>query len=157
VTKKTGKLVATHLYIAQNNGITISPSLVTNQMSGAAIQGLSRAMWEQPSWNADRITSLDWVSYPILRFIDAPKVTLINVHPSQYVTVIPGDLTADVSAGNTNAFNEGWALSGSGEPPSTAVGSAVANAFFDATGVRIRQAPMRPDVVRSVLQAAGIS
>jgi CO/xanthine dehydrogenase Mo-binding subunit len=157
VTKKTGKILVKHLYIAQNNGITISPSLVTNQMSGAAIQGLSRAMWEQPSWNSERITSLDWVSYPILRFIEAPKVTLVNVHPSQYVTVIPGDLAADVSVGNTNAFNEGWLLSGSGEPPSTAVGSAVANAFFDATGVRVRQAPMRPEVVRGALKAAGVS
>ena len=59
-------------------------------MSGAAIQGLSRAMWEMPTWNKDRVTSLDWVSYPILRFVDSPKVTLINVHPSEYVTVTPG-------------------------------------------------------------------
>ncbi|HUZ85049.1 MAG TPA: molybdopterin cofactor-binding domain-containing protein, partial [Gaiellales bacterium] len=87
VNVKTGKLVATHLYIAQNNGITIGPQLVTNQMSGAAIQGLSRAMWEAASWNTERVTSLDWVSYPILRFADTPKVTLVNVHPGQYVTV----------------------------------------------------------------------
>jgi len=159
---KTGKLVATHLYIAQNNGITIGPQLVTNQMSGAAIQGLSRAMWEAASWNTERVTSLDWVSYPILRFADTPKVTLVNVHPGQYVTVTPGDFTtasspgADVSAGNTAAFAEGWNLSGSGEPPSAAVGSAVANAFFDATGARIRQAPMRPATVRDALKAAGV-
>ena len=162
VNVKTGKLVATHLYIAQNNGITIGPQLVTNQMSGAAIQGLSRAMWEAASWNTERVTSLDWVSYPILRFADTPKVTLVNVHPGQYVTVVPGDFTtstnpgADVSAGNTEAFNEGWNLSGSGEPPSAAVGSAVANAFFDATGARIRQAPMRPATVRDALKAAGV-
>jgi len=157
VNKKTGKMVAKHVFIAQNNGITMSPSLVTNQMSGALIQGLSRAMWEAPSWNAERVTSLDWVTYPILRFIDAPKVTLINVHPSQYVTVIPGDMTADVSAGNTNAFNEGWLLTGSGEPPTAAISSAMANAFFDATGVRVRQSPMRPPVIRGVLQAAGVA
>jgi CO/xanthine dehydrogenase Mo-binding subunit len=162
VNVKTGKLVATHLYIAQNNGITIGPQLVTNQMSGAAIQGLSRAMWEAISWNTERLTSLDWVSYPILRFADTPKVTLVNVHPGQYVTVTPGDFTtatnpgADVSAGNTEAFNEGWNLSGSGEPPSAAVGSAVANAFFDATGARIREAPMRPATVRGALKAAGV-
>ena len=94
VTKSTGKILVKHLYISQNNGITISPSLVTNQMSGAAIQGLSRAMWEMPTWNKDRVTSLDWVSYPILRFVESPKVTLVNVHPSEYVTVTPGDMTA---------------------------------------------------------------
>ena len=58
--------------------------------------------------------------------------------------------------GNTEAFNEGWVLTGSGEPPSAAVGSAVANAFFDATGARIRQAPMRPATVLGALKAAGV-
>ena len=86
---KTGKILVKHLYIAQNNGITAGPQLVANQMSGAAIQGLSRVMWEQPTWSTERVTSLDWVSYPILRFADAPKVTLVNVHPGEYVTVNP--------------------------------------------------------------------
>jgi CO/xanthine dehydrogenase Mo-binding subunit len=153
----TGKMVAKHVTVAQNNGITMSPSLVTNQMSGALIQGLSRAMWEQPTWNTERITSLDWVSYPILRFVDAPTLTLINVHPGQYVTVIPGDMSANVQAGNTAAFNEGWLTSGSGEPPTSAIAAGMANAFFDATGVRIRQSPMRPETTRGVLRNAGIS
>jgi CO/xanthine dehydrogenase Mo-binding subunit len=79
------------------------------------------------------------------------------VHPGEYVTVVPGSLTTDVSKGNTAAFNAGWNLSGSGEPPTAAVGSAVANAFFDATGVRIRQAPMSPTHVRAALKAAGVA
>ena len=163
VNMKTGKLVAKHLYIAQNNGITIGPQLVTNQMSGAATQGLSRAMWEEPTWNTERVTSLDWVTYPILRFADHPAVTLVNAHPSQYVTVVPGDFTtatnpgADVSAGNTNAFNQGQLLTGSGEPPEAAIGSAVANAFFDATGARVRQTPMRPATTLAAIKAAGVS
>jgi len=156
VNLQTGKMVAKHVYVAQNNGITMSPSLVTNQMSGALIQGLSRAMWEQPTWNTERITSLDWVSYPILRFADTPTLTLINVHPGQYVTVIPGDMTANVQAGNTAAFNEGWLTSGSGEPPTSAIAGAMANGFFDATGVRIRQSPMRPETTRQVLKDAGV-
>ena len=157
VSKKTGKIVAKHLTIAQNNGITVNLEGVGNQMSGAAIQGLSRAMWEEASWSADRVTSLDWVTYPILRFKDTPTVTLINVHPGQYTVIVPGATTGDVSAGNTAAFNEGWLATGSGEPPGVAVGSAVANGFFDATGVRIRQAPMRPPVVRDALRAAGVA
>ncbi len=60
-------------------------------MSGALIQGLSRALYEQPTWNKERITSLDWVTYPILRFKDSPKVTLVNVHPGKYTIVVPGD------------------------------------------------------------------
>ena len=86
-------------------------------------------------------------------------MTLVNVHPGEYVTVNPdlanGGLTTDVSKGNTNAFANGWTLTGSGEPPTAAIGSAVANAFFDATGVRIRIAPMNPANVRATLKAAG--
>jgi len=162
VNMKTGKFVATHVTSAQNNGITIGPQLVANQNSGALIQGLSRCMVEEANWNTERVTSLDWVSYPILRFQDHPAVTIVNAHPGQYVTVIPGDFTTstnagtDVTAGNTAAFNEGWTLTGSGEPPEAAIGSAMANAFFDATGVRIRQTPMNPEAVRGVLKAAGV-
>jgi CO/xanthine dehydrogenase Mo-binding subunit len=157
VDKKTGKIVAKHVWVAQNNGITVSVDGVANQMSGALIQGLSRALYEQPQWNKERVTSLDWVTYPILRFADSPTVTMINVHPGKYTTVVPGDTAVEVKAGNTAAFNNGWLLSGSGEPPTVGIGSAVANAFFDATGVRIRQAPMNPATVRGTLQNAGVS
>jgi CO/xanthine dehydrogenase Mo-binding subunit len=155
VDKKTGKIVVKHAYVAQNNGITVSLDGVANQMSGALIQGLSRALYEAPTWNKERITSLDWVTYPILRFKDSPKVTLINVHPGKYTTVTPGDFSIDVRSGNTAAIANGWLLTGSGEPPTVGIGSAVANAFFDATGVRIRQAPMNPATVRQVLKDAG--
>jgi CO/xanthine dehydrogenase Mo-binding subunit len=155
VDKKTGKIVVKHAYVAQNNGITVNVDGVANQMSGALIQGLSRALYEAPTWNKERVTSLDWVTYPILRFKDAPKVTLVNVHPGKYTTVVPGDFAVDVRSGNTAAFNNGWLLSGSGEPPTVGIGSAVANAFFDATGVRIRQSPMNPATVRQVLKDAG--
>jgi len=157
VDKKAGKIVVKHAYVAQNNGITISLDGVVNQMSGALIQGLSRALYEQPQWNKERVTTLDWVTYPILRFKDSPKVTLVNVHPGHYTVTKPGDTSQDVQAGNTEAFKQGWLLSGSGEPPSVGIGSAVANAFFDATGVRIRQAPMNPATVRQVLKDAGIA
>jgi len=155
VTKSTGKIVVKHAYVAQNNGITVSVDGVVNQMSGALIQGLSRALYEQPQWNKERVTSLDWVTYPILRFKDSPKVTLGNTHPTGTTQVTPGDFSVQVKAANTAAFNAGWNLSGSGEPPTVGIGSAVANAFFDATGVRIRQAPMNPATVRQVLKDAG--
>ena len=84
-------------------------------------------------------------------------MTLVNVHPGNYTTITPGDHDPGREAGNTTAFNNGWMLSGSGEPPTSAIGSAVANAFFDATGARIRQAPMSPATARGVLKAAGIA
>jgi CO/xanthine dehydrogenase Mo-binding subunit len=162
VNMQTGKILAKHLYVAQNNGITIGPQLVGNQMSGSSIMGLSRAMVEEARWSNERVTSLDWVTYPILRFADHPAVTIVNAHPGQYVTVIPGDFTTatnpgnDVSAGNTAAFAEGWTLTGSGEPPISAISGAVANAFFDATGARIRETPMNPANTRGALKAAGL-
>jgi nicotinate dehydrogenase subunit B len=155
VNMKSGKIVAKHLYISQNNGVSISPGLISNQMSGAAIMGLSRAMHEQITFTKERVTSTDWVTYPLLRFKESPSVTLINVHPGKYTIVRPGDTTVEVREGNARAFAQGWALSGSGEPTGAAVGSAVANAFFDATGVRIRQAPMSPATIRQVLKDAG--
>jgi prepilin-type N-terminal cleavage/methylation domain-containing protein len=157
VDKKSGKIVATHSTVSQNNGITVSVDGVANQMSGALIQGLSRALYEAPTWNKERITSLDWVTYPILRFKDSPRVTLVNSHPGKHTVVTPGDFSVDVREGNTRAFNQGWNLSGSGEPPTVGIGASVANAFFDATGVRIRQAPMNPTHVRAALKDAGIS
>ena len=118
-------------------------------------------MLEQTQFTKERITSVDWVTYPILRFADAPHVTLVNVHPSEYVTVNPdysaGAADINVTKGNANAFNQGWALSGSGEPPTAAIAGAMANAFFDATGVRIRQSPMNTVNCRNALRAAGVS
>jgi nicotinate dehydrogenase subunit B len=158
----TGKISVLHLTVAQNNGITVSVQGVGNQMMGSAIMGVSRCMVEEATWNTERLTTVDWVTYPILRFADAPSITLINVHPGQYTVVVPGDMQTatnagtSVSIGNTNAYNQGWVATGSGEPPLSACGSAIANAFFNATGARIRYAPMTPATARGALKAAGV-
>jgi CO/xanthine dehydrogenase Mo-binding subunit len=156
VSLKSGKIVAKHLYIAHTNGVSMNPDLVANQAEGAAIQGLSRALYERLSFTKDRITSIDWVTYPILRIKDAPSITVGIVNPDGYVVNVPGGGTS-VAAGNTSAFNANWATTGAGEPPTAPIGAAVANAFFDATGTRIREAPMDPDRVRATLKAAGVA
>jgi CO/xanthine dehydrogenase Mo-binding subunit len=155
VNKKTGKILVKHVTAAENNGITVGPDLVANQTVGALIQGLSRALHEAPRWNAERVTSIDWVTYPILRFADAPKITVVRSQPGKYTVVPHGGGDVDLREGNTRANNNGWLLTGVGEPGSAGIGAAVANAFFDATGVRVRQAPMTTAVVRGVLQNAG--
>ena len=133
VDKKTGKIQPIQMYVAQDAGLTINPGLVENQMMGATIFGASRALFEEVVFNKSRVTSLDWVSYPIMRFRYAPKVATVVVQRT--------DLQS----------------TGSGEPPNEAVGAAIANAFFDATGVRIREAPMTAARVRAVLAAAGVA
>ena len=103
------------------------------------MQGLSRALYEQVDFDRKGVTSLDWVSYPMIRFKDAPK---IHIH---------GLTRTDVP----DPAGPGSRTTGSGEPALSPVPAAVANAFFDATGVRLREAPMTPSRVRGALKAAG--
>ena len=144
VNKKTGKITATHLYGAQDTGLSVYLGGVENQAVGSMTQGLSRALYEALAFNKSNVTSLDWVTYPILRFKDSPPVTFSVVQR----TDIPAD------DGGTVAAN-GALATGSGEPPTAPIAAAVANAFFDATGVRIRQAPLTAARVRATLKAAG--
>jgi CO/xanthine dehydrogenase Mo-binding subunit len=131
VNVKSGKIVAKHMYASQVAGLTVAPSLVENQMSGALIMGVSRALHEAVAFDQGRVTSLDWVTYPLLRIKDSPKVTTVPVQ------------RLDLQA------------TGSGEPPTAASAAAIANAFFDATGVRLHKSPMTADSVRAELAAAG--
>jgi CO/xanthine dehydrogenase Mo-binding subunit len=129
VNKKTGKIVAKHLYAGLDVGLAVNPALVQNQMEGSLIQGVSRALLEEVKFTKTRITSNDWSTYPILRFKEAPAVTTTVVQRLDQPS------------------------SGAGEPALAPVAAAIANAFFDATGKRIRIAPMTPGRVRAALAA----
>jgi CO/xanthine dehydrogenase Mo-binding subunit len=131
VNRKTGKIDVKHLYAAQDSGLGVNPASLENQIIGQVVMNTSRALMEQVQFNTKRVTSLDWVSYPILRFKDAPKVTPIVIQRTE----IP--------------------MAGGGDHVMSHVPTAIANAFFDATGVRIRDCPMTPARVREVLKAAG--
>jgi nicotinate dehydrogenase subunit B len=144
VNKKSGKISVSTLYGAQDTGLSIYPGGVENQAVGSMTQGLSRALYDGLVFNKTNVTSLDWVTYPILRFKDAPKIEFSLVQR----TDIPAVDTGTVASAGVKA-------TGSGEPPTAPVAAAVANGFFDATGLRIRQAPMTPGLVRAVLKSAG--
>ena len=124
---RSGRIRATHLYGAQVCGLAVYLPGIENQMEGNLIMGTSRALKEEVVFDRFRSKSLDWVSYPILRFAESPRVSVRIVQ------------------------RKDLASTGSGEPPSVPVPAAIANAFFDATGVRIRTAPMTPGRVRAVL------
>ena len=132
VNKKTGKITAKHIYQGVSAGLIVSPGLVENQIVGAMVYIASRTLVEQIAFTKNHVTSLDWTTYPIMRFKDSPKVTPIVVQRT--------DLQPR----------------GVGEPVSMAATAALANAFFDATGARVRQAPLTPGRVREVLKAAGV-
>ena len=157
VNMKSGKISVTQVYSAQDTGMTVYPDGLTNQGIGSLIMGISRAMYEQVVFNQKQVTSLDWVTYPILRFKDAPKIDFQFIQRYD----IPATNTGTASANGTSSPSStvaasGVFVSGSGEPPLSSIGAAIANAFFDATGVRVREAPMTPARIRAVLKAAGV-
>jgi nicotinate dehydrogenase subunit B len=133
VNLKTGKIVAKHMYVAVVAGLMAAPAQAESNMMGALIMGTSRSLTEEVTFDKGRVTSLDWVSYPLLRFKDHPAVTTVVVQ------------RADLQS------------TGNGEPPTSATAAAIANAFFDATGVRLYEAPMTPAKVRAALKAAGVT
>jgi CO/xanthine dehydrogenase Mo-binding subunit len=130
VNKQTGKITVKHVYQAFSAGLTVYPNGVENQIVGGTVQILSRVLVEQLRYSKTHVTSSDFVSYPALRFKDAPKVTPILVQRTDAVPV------------------------GVGEPVAMVAAAAVANAFFDATGVRMRTAPLTPVRVRAALRKA---
>ncbi len=139
VNKSSGKIVAKTLHVAGDAGLIVYPHGSENNEEGAAMQGLSRGLVESVVFDKKQVTSLDWVSYPMIRFKDAPTI------------YIHGLTRTDVP----DPAGPGSRTTGSGEPALSPVPAAVANAFFDATGVRIREAPMTPARARAALKSAG--
>lgn len=127
VNKETGQIVAKHMYGALDAGLTINPAFVENQISGMLVQATSRILKEEVTFTKTNVTSLDWNSYPVLRFEECPEVTPIVVQRIEEKS------------------------SGGGEEVLGPAAAAIANALFDATGVRLREYPLTPGRVRSAL------
>jgi CO/xanthine dehydrogenase Mo-binding subunit len=156
VSLKSGKITPTQFFCCQDTGLTVYPGGIENQAIGSLVQGASRALYEAVAYNQRQVTSLDWVTYPIMRFQDSPKVTFDYIQRTDIPAVSTGATLANGStAPSSTTAASGVFVGGSGEPPSTCIGAAIANAFFDATGVRIRTAPMTAAIVRATLKAAG--
>lgn len=129
VDRESGEIKVRHLYGALDAGLAVNPALIENQIEGMLIQATSRALIEEVQFTQTNVTSLDWKTYPVLRFADHPGVTAIVVQRLDERST------------------------GAGEEVMGAAVGAIANAFFDATGVRMRQYPMTPDRVRTALKA----
>ena len=154
---KTGKIVAKELWVSQDNGISFYIDGGVNNSIGAAIQGVSRALVEGLNFDTKYVTGLDWVTYPMLRFKDHPKVNMFVLQRYD----IPEVQTATLGSNGASVQNgvverDGIYAGGSGEPALAPVAAAIGNAFFDATGVRLREAPMTPARVRATLKLAGM-
>ncbi|MDE2259813.1 MAG: xanthine dehydrogenase family protein molybdopterin-binding subunit [Betaproteobacteria bacterium] len=128
VNRRTGKIRVTHFYIAHDCGQIINPDGLKNQLEGNIIQTVSRTLLEEIKFNRSQVTTLDWVSYPILTFPEVPQVTMDLIdRPTE----------------------KPW---GAGEPAASVVPSAIANGVYDALGVRLRSVPFTPHKVLEAMR-----
>ncbi len=128
VNQKSGQITVKRFVIGVDVGPVSNPDGLKNQMEGGALQGMSRALGEEVTWNNREVTSIDWSSYHTLFLgIEVPKVDVVMLdRPKLHAT-------------------------GAGELSITAVAAAIGNAVFDATGARLREAPFTPKRVKAAL------
>jgi nicotinate dehydrogenase subunit B len=130
VNRRTGVLRVTRFVCAHDCGLIINPEAIRTTVAANLIQSMSRTLHEEVMFDRNSVTSVDWRSYPVSRASEIPAqvdIVLIN-HPD-----IPS--------------------TGAGEPSSRPTPAAIANAVFDATGVRIRRGPLTPARVKAALAA----
>jgi CO/xanthine dehydrogenase Mo-binding subunit len=127
VDRTSGRVRVTKVVIATACGRIINPQGLRNQVQGAVLQGISRTLFEAVKFDRSHVTSLDWQTYPVLRFQDVPDIQTVLVDQR------------DVEP------------AGAGELATVPVAAALCNAVFDATGVRLRQLPFTPERVKSAL------
>ena len=121
-------ILVKNLYVAHDCGQIINPDGVQNQIQGGAIQTVSRVLMEEVKWNGSDIESVDWASYPIIRFNEVPKVHTVLIDQ-------PG--------------TPSW---GAGEQTPTTIPAAIANAVFDAVGVRLRTILFTQETVKTAMK-----
>ena len=137
VNRETGRVWAKRLVCAHDCGLVINPEGLKHTVECGMLHGLSRALWEEVTFDTENVTSVNWASYPSLRHSDTPAsvdVVLVNGDPT------PG--------------RPDLAPYGAGECSHKPVIAAVANAIYDATGVRLRRAPFRSERVLAALNTA---
>lgn len=129
VNRKDGHIRVTDIWCSHDCGQIISPDGTRNQIEGGIVQTVSRVLMEELKFDAQRVTSVDWASYPILRFPDVP-----NIH----ISLIDRPEAPP------------W---GAGEMAPATIPAAISNAVFAATGVRLRSAPFLPEKMLAGLKA----
>jgi nicotinate dehydrogenase subunit B len=126
----TGHVHVARVVVGQDSGLVINPAGVQHQIHGNVIQSVSRTLKERVSFDAQSVTSREWGGYPILTFPEVPIIQVVMVpRPDQPPL-------------------------GVGESASVPSAAAIANAIFDATGVRLREPPFTAERVRSALREA---
>ncbi|HWK46938.1 MAG TPA: molybdopterin cofactor-binding domain-containing protein [Stellaceae bacterium] len=131
VDPKSGAIRVTRVACSHDCGLVINPDALKNQIEGAIVQTLSRGLHEEVTFDHDRVTSLDWAGYPILTFPELPEITIDLVERRHEPPL------------------------GGGEAAAAPVAAALANAVFDAIGIRLRTVPFTPDRVKAAIKERG--
>jgi CO/xanthine dehydrogenase Mo-binding subunit len=128
IDRRSGKIWARKFTVAHDCGQIINPDGLVHTIEGNIIQGISRTLWEEVHFDSKNVTSIDWLTYPILDITETPeKIDCVLIDRPERVPT------------------------GAGEPSIRPVAAAIANAIFDATGVRLRRVPFSPDRVKQSL------
>ena len=128
VDQSTGRVVVTRLVIAQDCGPISNPDGMRNQLEGGALQGMSRALGEEVTWDDQKVTSIDWRTFHSLPLgFAAPIVESVLINRPEAEAM------------------------GAGETAITIIAAALGNAIFDATGARVRQVPFTSERVKAAL------
>jgi nicotinate dehydrogenase subunit B len=128
VDETSGRVAVKRFFLSHDCGLIINPDGLKNQIEGNIVQGVSRALMEEVKFDSTGIKTLDWSTYPILRFPDVPEIEIVLLNRPEMPAL------------------------GGGEPSSAPIAAAIANAIFDAVGVRLRDAPFTPERVLAALQ-----
>jgi len=130
VDQQGGTVRPKRFFIAHDCGPVSNPDGVRNQIEGGILQGTSRALGEEITWNDRKVTSIDWESYHTLPVgIEVPVIECVLIDRPEAKAI------------------------GAGETAITLAAAAIGNAIFDATGTRIREVPFTPDRVKAALSA----
>jgi CO/xanthine dehydrogenase Mo-binding subunit len=139
VNRRTGHVWVKRLVCAHDCGLVINPEGLRRTIEGGMLHSLSRALHEEVQFDTEKVTSVNWVSHPSLTHLDTPAridVVLVNGDPNPNRPDLPHY--------------------GAGETSCKPMIAAVANAIYDATGVRLRRIPFRDARVLAALKAAGV-
>ena len=130
VDRSSGEIRVPKFYVVHDCGQIINPDGLKNQIEGCVVQTVSRTLIEELKFNRSQVTSLDWESYPILKFPQVPEIIIDLIdRPTE----------------------KPW---GAGEPAASVIPSAISNAVFDATSVRLRSIPFTPAKVKAAMQGS---
>jgi CO/xanthine dehydrogenase Mo-binding subunit len=140
VNRKTGHVWVKRVACAYDCGLVVNPEALRHSAECGVLHSLSRTLYEEVKFDTEKVTSIDWKSHPILTHADTPEkmeIVLVN--------------------GDPNPNRPDLAPYGAGEAACKPTIAAVANAIYDATGVRLRRVPFRDERVLAGLKAAGVS